>query len=63
MDWVDTIRVKSEEIGRASNRQLSAKQSMRQMETKTWCVEWFGSQGDFLAEGKRQSIPLARLQV
>jgi acetolactate decarboxylase len=34
---------------------------MRQMETKTWCVEWFGSEGDFLAEGKRQSIPLARL--
>jgi hypothetical protein len=31
------------------------------METKTWCVEWFGSEGDFLAEGKRQSIPLARL--
>jgi hypothetical protein len=31
------------------------------MATKSWCVEWFGSEGDFLAEGKRQSIPLARL--
>ena len=34
---------------------------MRQMETKTWCVEWFGSEGDFLAGGKRQPIPLAHL--
>ena len=31
------------------------------METKSWCVEWLGSQGDFLAEGKRQPIPLSRL--
>ena len=31
------------------------------METKTWCVEWFGSEGDFLAGGKRQPIPLAHL--
>jgi acetolactate decarboxylase len=31
------------------------------METKNWCVEWLGSQGDFLAEGKRQPIPLTRL--
>jgi acetolactate decarboxylase len=31
------------------------------METKTWCVEWLGSQGDFLAGGKREPIPLARL--
>ena len=34
---------------------------MKQMETKTWCVEWLGSQGDFLAEGKQQSIPLTRV--
>jgi hypothetical protein len=34
---------------------------MRQMATKTWCVEWSGSEGDFLAGGKRQPIPLARL--
>src|SRR4030095_2532679 len=39
----------------------SAKPSVRQMETKTWCVEWFGSEGDFLAGGKRQYIPLAHL--
>jgi hypothetical protein len=32
---------------------------MRQMEAKTWCVEWFGSEGDFLAGGKRQPISLA----
>jgi hypothetical protein len=32
-----------------------------QMETKTWCVEWLGSEGDFLARGKPQSIPLTRL--
>lgn len=31
------------------------------METKSWCVKWLGSQGDFLAEGKRQPIPLTRL--
>jgi hypothetical protein len=34
---------------------------VKQMEAKTWCVEWFGSEGDFLAGGKRQSMPLARL--
>jgi acetolactate decarboxylase len=34
---------------------------VKHMETKTWCVEWLGSQGDFLAEGKRQPIPLTRL--
>ena len=28
---------------------------------RSWCVEWFGSEGDFLAGGKRQPIPLARL--
>src|SRR5262245_18985745 len=31
------------------------------METKSWCVEWLGSQGDFLAGGKRQPILLAHL--
>ena len=34
---------------------------MRQMEAKTWCVEWFGSEGDFLAGGKRHPFPWPRL--
>ena len=34
---------------------------MRQMATKSWCVEWFGSEGDFVAGGKRQPMPLACL--
>lgn len=34
---------------------------MKQMETKTWCVEWLGSKGDFLAGGERQPIPLSHL--
>ena len=29
--------------------------------TRSWCVEWFGSAGDFLAEGKRQPVSLERL--
>jgi acetolactate decarboxylase len=28
---------------------------------KSWCVEWLGSKGDFLAEGNRQPIGLERL--
>ena len=31
------------------------------VQTKSWCVQWLGSKGDFLAGGKRQSIPLERL--
>ena len=36
-------------------------QMLLPMGTKSWCVEWFGSEGDFLAGGKREPIPLARL--
>ena len=43
------------------NQRRNRKQSVREMETKTWCVEWFGSEGDFLAAGKGQPIPLAPL--
>ena len=28
---------------------------------RSWCVEWFGSQGDFIAGSKREPISLARL--
>src|SRR5215470_706109 len=30
-------------------------------QTKSWCVQWLGSEGDFLAGAKRQPIPLERL--
>jgi len=30
------------------------------METKTWCVEWFGSQGDFIAGKAAESVSLER---
>jgi acetolactate decarboxylase len=30
------------------------------METKTWCVEWFGSQGDFIAGNANEPISLER---
>lgn len=30
------------------------------METKSWCVEWFGSQGDFIAGKAEKSVSLAR---
>jgi hypothetical protein len=30
-------------------------------QTKSWCVQWLGSEGDFLAGGKRQPVPLERL--
>jgi hypothetical protein len=33
---------------------------MRQMETKTWCVEWFGSQGDFIAGKAEEAVSLER---
>src|SRR6266481_8257015 len=38
----------------------SPKQSMRQIETKTWCVEWFGSQGDFIAGKAEEAVSLER---
>ena len=31
---------------------------MRQMETKNWCVEWFGSQGDFIAGKADEAVSL-----
>ena len=31
------------------------------LQHRSWCVEWFGSEGDFLAEGKRQPVSLERL--
>ena len=30
------------------------------METKSWCVEWFGSQGDFIAGKAEKSVSLER---
>jgi len=30
------------------------------METKSWCVEWFGSQGDFIAGKAEESVSLER---
>src|SRR5215831_12663567 len=30
-------------------------------QTKSWCVQWLGSEGDVLAGAKRQPIPLERL--
>jgi acetolactate decarboxylase len=30
------------------------------METKTWCAEWFGSQGDFIAGNAKEPISLER---
>jgi len=30
------------------------------METKSWCVEWFGSQGDFIAGKAAESVSLER---
>ena len=31
---------------------------MRQMEAKNWCVEWFGSQGDFIAGKADEAVSL-----
>ncbi len=31
---------------------------MRQMETRNWCVEWFGSQGDFIAGKTDEAVSL-----
>jgi acetolactate decarboxylase len=33
---------------------------MRITETKSWCVEWFGSQGDFIAGRAKEPVPLER---
>ena len=33
---------------------------MRQMATKSWCVEWFGSQGDFIAGKAEEAVSLER---
>ena len=33
---------------------------MRQMETKSWCVEWFGSQGDFISGKAEEAVSLER---
>jgi acetolactate decarboxylase len=30
------------------------------METKNWCVEWFGSQGDFIAGRAKEAVSLER---
>ena len=30
------------------------------METKTWCVEWYGSQGDFIAGKTEEAVSLER---
>src|SRR5262245_58184285 len=30
------------------------------METKSWCIEWFGSQGDFIAGKAAESVSLER---
>jgi acetolactate decarboxylase len=30
------------------------------METKTWCVEWFGSQGDFISGKAEEAVSLER---
>src|SRR5215510_15161883 len=30
------------------------------METKSWCVEWFGSQGDFIAGKAEEAVSLER---
>jgi hypothetical protein len=31
------------------------------MKTKTWCVEWFGSQGDFIAGKAEEAVSSERL--
>lgn len=33
---------------------------MRQMATKSWCVEWFGSQGDFISGKAEEAVSLER---
>ena len=43
-------------------REQNVKQSLRYMETKNWCVEWFGSQGDFIAGNTEQAVSLERFE-
>src|SRR5215510_4837001 len=44
-------------------RQRSVKQSVRQTGSKSCCVEWLGSQGDFIAGKAEEAISLERFDA